>query len=803
MRMMRTILYLLVVMMSAGIAAGSDTLIQRDPTYRRHAKMDEPRNGPYHIDRIRTSNKNGSTLSGSKSASPINVNGLIVEKGTRKPLSDITLYIRDVSTGRIAATLTTDKKGHFSCRLLPRKYNLIVAATGYDKLEESAEIKENMEDGLLLRITPKVFNPYQIVVRRKKKSSEVSHQQLSMPEAEQIAGSNRDVLASVKNMPGITSLSVFNGYGNGIVIRGSAQEDSLFLVNDHSIPSYYHFQGFESIIEPEMVESVDYIAGGFSAEYGDTLGGVVSFNLRDPRTDRLGGYANLSLLSSSFLVEGPISEKDSFAFGMKRGFLDYYMKIVEAYNEDEFDDINFVQYPTYYDGSALYRHSISPDNEIKLIGLGSNDSLKVIEDMDSVSERTSDHITMQDRFATLIGEWKVRGGDLTSVFSPMLSYHYVNQDAGDRAYFKQIFRNYELYEKAIYQANPSHRFISGVRLSLYDVDLDTNFFVPNKEGEIANDDYLKELRLQKEFMLLYPSAYFMDQIQLGPLMVTPGVNASYDTHNEHELVDPRLSLKYQLNPNTALKAATGLYSKMPQLDESVAPFGTKGLLPEKAIHGVVGLEHYFSKTLFMDIQGYYKHFYDMVVRIDDDDPTRYGNEGTGNAYGAEILLRHQMTDHFFGWMAYSYSVARRKDGPDEDERFFDSDMTHNLKTVLSYKLNRYWSFGLRYEYASGTPYTDLLNVETVYDVDNDQYNPQYDGPINEERLKPRHQLDLRIDKYWLFNNFILSSYVDYRNVLRNKNVVGINYNQDYTQSEELLDASSQVPLIFLGLKVDF
>jgi hypothetical protein len=88
-------------------------------------------------------------------------------------------------------------------------------------------------------------------------------------------------------------------------------------------------------------------------------------------------------------------------------------------------------------------------------------------------------------------------------------------------------------------------------------------------------------------------------------------------------------------------------------------------------------------------------------------------------------------------------------------------------------------------------------------VDNDQYNPQYDGPINEERLKPRHQLDLRIDKYWLFNNFILSSYVDYRNVLRNKNVVGINYNQDYTQSEELLDASSQVPLIFLGLKVDF
>ena len=162
-----------------------------------------------------------------------------------------------------------------------------------------------------------------------------------------------------------------------------------------------------------------------------------------------------------------------------------------------------------------------------------------------------------------------------------------------------------------------------------------------------------------------------------------------------------------------------------------------------------------------------------------------------------------MTDNFFGWLAYSYSVARRKDGPDEEERYFDNDVTHNLKAVANYKPSRYWSFGLRYEYASGKPYTDLLNVETIYDVESDEYKPTYNGPINEDRLKPHHQLDLRIDKYWLFNQFILSTYLDIRNVLQTKNVADIVYNKDYTQSEEMLSVSSQVPLIFLGIKVDF
>jgi hypothetical protein len=736
-------------------------------------------------------------------ASLIEVDGRVFEKGSRKPLAQISVYVKEDQSAQIRATLTTDEYGRFEARLPAGAYHLIIAAMGYDKLEKKIEIEGSPLEDLKLWLIPKVVNPYQIVVRQKKPSVEVSSQHLSGQEADQTAGSSRDVLTTIKNMPGVSSVTAFNGYGNGLIIRGSEQEESIVAIGDHSIPAYYHFGGFESILEPELVASIDYIAGGFSAEYGDALGGVVALNVRQPRSDRMGGYVNLSWMSASFLLEGPLGEKDSLAFGMKRGFLDYYVRQVEKVDEDNEDRIDYVEYPAYYDATALYSHAIASDNRIKLIGIGSSDRLELIQDDDTVSERYSDRTTYSNQFATLIGEWERQEGGLKSVLSPMATHYRLKVDQGERAYFKQRVNRFALSEKLIYHPNPTHRWSGGLRLTLDNADLDANYFAPPKEGEISYDYYDQELRTDRQITLFYPAVFIMDQIQHGAWTLTPGLNASYDTYNEHELVDPRLSLKYRLTSTTALKGATGLYSRRPGLDESVAPWGTRGLKPERSIHGVLGVEQRLSDNLFLDIQGYYKHLDDLVVRIDDSDPSRYANKGSGRVYGAEILLRHQMTDNFFGWFSYTYSVARRKDGPGEAERYFDNDITHNLKTVLNYKPSRYWSFGLRYEYASGRPYTDLLDVETVYDVDSDTYRPVYDGSINNKRLRPHHQLDLRIDKYWLFNHFILSTYIDVRNVFQSKNEIGIDYNIDYTDNEKVYSVSSTVPLIFLGLKVDF
>ncbi len=733
----------------------------------------------------------------------VTISATIIEKGTRISLQNIKVYLRDLKTGEIVASPVTGTKGDFLVTVKPGKYIAIITSSGYDKFEEEIDVNPEKENNFLFRVIPQIINPYRVVIRQKTKKSEISKQPISLQDAASLPGSNRDVLKSVTNLPGVNSVSVFNGYGNGIVIRGSAQEDSLFTVNEHSIPGFYHFGGFESIIEPEMIDSIDYNAGGFSAEYGNAMGGVISMNIRNPRTDRIGGYANLGFLSSSFMVEGPVSEKDSFYFSLKRGFLDQYIKIAEKVDENRDNKIDFIEYPVYYDGSLMFNHTISEGNDLRLISIHSNDSMKFTNPEDPVSERYSDTLKYTEYFSTFMGEWHCKKGKLKSVLSPMYTLSQITWDQGERSYHKQQVNTFALSEKGEYRLNGTHKLTGGARLDSAHVNLDSNSMIIEKEGEISYDNQDLELKLNKDFNFFFPTVYLMDQVSAGDFTVTPGIHSFRDTYNKHNVFDPRLFVRYQITSKTAVKTAAGQYSQIPQYDEFLEPWGTRGLKPERSIHTVAGAEHYFTDDIFIDVQVYNKKFKDLAVRNIEDDPTLYSNEGSGRSYGAEILLRHNMTDNFFGWISYSYSVAKRKDGENEPERYFDSDIPHNLITVVSYKPNRYWSFGFRYQYASGAPYTDLLNVNTIYDTDNNEYIPQYSGPINNKRLPSHHIVDFRIDKYWILNNIILSTYLDFRNILQSKYVTSIEYNEDYTDQEKQLSADSEIPLIFLGMKIDF
>lgn len=633
------------------------------------------------------------------------LSGLVVEKGTKTPLRRKRIYIKQAEKGKLAATLFTDDQGRFSRSLPPGTYEVIVALPGYDKLTHTVDVYEGLSVALTLRVVPQALNPYRVVVRKEKARSDVSLHHITVQEITAIPGSNRDVLQSVTNMPGVNSVSVFNGYGNGIVIRGSSQEDSLLMINDHTIPAFYHFEGLESIIEPEMIESVDYHAGGFSPEFGNAMGGVIDMKIRHPRTDRMGGYVNVGLLSSSFMVEGPLSHRDAIAFGMKRGFLDQYMRIADQVDEERNEDNtgDFVKYPVYYDGSFLFTRKASPENMFRLIGIGASDAFKYTDPEDPVAERYANTLKHTAGFLTLIGEWQYKDKTMESVFSPMVNTTRLTWDQGEETYHRQTVREAAFSEKIAYTLDHHHRLKGGLRLEYAHVNLDSRSMILEKEGEVASDRTDLILRQDKRYDFFIPYAHVMDEMTFGPWRVTPGVHVMQDTYNHHTLADPRLSVKYRLNDKMVIKTALGRYSQMPQYDEFIEPWGTRGLKPERSVHTVAGIEHHFTPDIMLDIQAYYKSFDDLVVRDVAEDPTAYTNDGSGHAYGTELILRHRMTDRFFGWIAYAWSVAERRDGPGRPIRFFDNDPPHNLTAVFSYKFDRGVSVGCKYQFASGTP----------------------------------------------------------------------------------------------------
>jgi hypothetical protein len=116
--------------------------------------------------------------------------------------------------------------------------------------------------------------------------------------------------------------------------------------------------------------------------------------------------------------------------------------------------------------------------------------------------------------------------------------------------------------------------------------------------------------------------------------------------------------------------------------------------------------------------------------------------------------------------AYTLSRAERLDADSDEYRLFDYDQTHILTVIGSYRLPRNWEVGTRWRYVTGNLYTPITG--RVWDYDQDNY-VGITGPVNSARVGAFHQLDVRIDKRWIYESWILGAYLDIQNAYSRSN----------------------------------
>ena len=108
------------------------------------------------------------------------------------------------------------------------------------------------------------------------------------------------------------------------------------------------------------------------------------------------------------------------------------------------------------------------------------------------------------------------------------------------------------------------------------------------------------------------------------------------------------------------------------------------------------------QSVFFTAEGFYKGLWDLIVHTDAletvNGVTRQrllDNAGVGRVYGLELLLRKELSERFFGWIAYTLSRSDRVDRPGLSQRLFDFDQTHNLTAIASYEFAPRWQLGVR------------------------------------------------------------------------------------------------------------
>jgi hypothetical protein len=252
-----------------------------------------------------------------------------------------------------------------------------------------------------------------------------------------------------------------------------------------------------------------------------------------------------------------------------------------------------------------------------------------------------------------------------------------------------------------------------------------------------------------------------------------------------QTLQPRFNGRYDVTNDIQIKAGVGLYQQYPGEQGIVPDQGNPLLGPELALQNSIGAKWQITRAISADVTTFYNYMWDLAsssnkVLIENGNPTPllWENNEQGRIYGLELLLRVNPYKGFFGWLSYDLSRSERISPSVPYWHLYDYDQTHILTLIASYKLPRDFQIGVRFRLVSGNPVTPV--VRSLFDADTGRYDAIY-GAVNSARLPTFQQLDVRIDKTFVFNNWKFSIYLDVENVYNAKNPEFYQYSYDYSQ----------------------
>lgn len=705
------------------------------------------------------------------------INGTLLERGTRNKLADTKIFIlpHKIST-------VTDQNGNFSFDQVPDgEFTWIINSAGYQKYEHVDNTNNPAKTLYLERIS---YQVYETTVTGKLKKRDDSTQTLTQDQFLMAPGAGYDPVKAVQNLTGVAQTQSAQ-----IVIQGANPDDTKYMVNQHQIPLVFHFGGLSSIVMPNAVESVDYLSAGYGPEYGRAIGGLVGLNTRSPKTDRYHGLAYVDIFNAGALVEGPIKNNQSFLISARRSYVGQVLSRVLKDRED----FNFTVAPTYADVTAIYQNKINEKNLFKLDVIGSQDEMKfVLNKPVSNDPNLRGNFYQKTEFFRFIPRY-VHDLNAKSQLDASIGIGPDHQLIQLNNQYLDI-KTLNLSTRTEYrnEFSPRFKFFSGFDTITSKNDVGVNFPKTYSNGGVSSGFSSGETaitRLQSTYGQY--AWYVRNELKTSedsPLTISPNLRYEYFERTKDNLISPRINARYALSDSLTLRAATGVYNQPAKPQEMNRDFGNPGIKPPKAIHFSTGFTKDFrqgSSDGFIWNSGFfYKKLSDLVIQsnkftIRDGQAIKenYNNEGTGVIHGLENNLKYRFQDYSFT-VAYTLLKSYRTE-PNTSRHSSEYDQTHNVNLIAAMEKGK-WTYSSRFRYVTGNPMTPVIG--SYYDADNNSYIPVR-GAIYSSRLNDFMQLDLRIDRKFIFNQWLLFAYLDIQNLTNHKNEQQMNYSYDYSQKQ--------------------
>ena len=236
------------------------------------------------------------------------------------PIEMVNVVVPDLLVG-----YTTNSRGYYELSLLSDStFSLLSDSTwtihfsfiGYEHKEVTVRLKkgEKRKLDMVLHSTAMIL-PDAVISDRAVEASSLTR--LNPKQATLLPTMGGGVETLIKTLPGVVSN---NELSSQYRVRGGNFDENLIYVN--GIEIYRPFlvgsgqQEGLSFINSQLVNNIEFSAGGFAAEYGDKMSSVLDVTYKTPR--EFGASLSLSLLGAEAHVEGATkNEKFSYLVGAR------------------------------------------------------------------------------------------------------------------------------------------------------------------------------------------------------------------------------------------------------------------------------------------------------------------------------------------------------------------------------------------------------------------------------------------------------------------------------------------------------
>ncbi len=609
----------------------------------------------------------------------------------------------------------TDDAGVLQVPLADQQQPLTVRKDAYSTFTKTVPASpKSQQVTILLRRQERETEIQEVVFqgKGKPKVTDLTSVEISAKEAQQVAALSGGVEGLLKTLPSVNSNAELSSQ---YMVRGGNYDENLIYINDIEIYRPFlirnSLQEGLSIINPDMVQTVNFSAGGFEAKYGDKMSSALNVYYRQPTRNEISGEA--SLIGGR--LTGGFASRDRKFTALVSGRYRNTNLVLNTLNEDT--DFN----PQYKDLQSYLTYKIHPNWKLSFVGYWSENTYEMIpkvKEVDFGSLQTPLKLSVfydgkeDDQYRNLMGtgtiqftpnkKWNftldafayqnrereyytIASAYMLQTFDPVTGAPITSYDVGgqiDHARNDLLVKTYGAQFKTKFAPNVNTDIEAGLKIEKENLkDLTNEWQLIDSLGYSTPRDFVlpgqldtADLKLKYQISgqnLIQPtrmSAYaqYSQKLYWGTnrVFVNAGVRASHWDFNDETIVSPRaqFAIKPDWEQDMLFRLSGGIYYQAPFYKEIKDVDGSfnSDIKSQRSAQIILANDYEFrmaKRPFKLTTELYYKKMDHLIPYYLDNVRIRYSgqNNAEGYAYGIDTRLFGEFVPGVDSWISASYA----------------------------------------------------------------------------------------------------------------------------------------------------